>query len=395
MSFDLLSLVKGYFNNELVNQASSFLGEPTSLVQKGLDAAIPVSIAGMINKAETGNTASLITMAKDAYESGILGTLANNFTSGGGGIPEIGPGILTGLFGNKFGAVANLISGSTGLKGATTSSLLGSVAPVALAALGKYASDNHSTPGAITSLLSGMKSSVMSSLPSGLNLSSLFDTPPVAAAHAHSSHTEGKKNKNLLLYLLTAAAAVLLTLWLVKGCGSHKAEAPVVQHDTLVKSRTIVLVKEPLKVVLPNGVKLDAYKGGIEDLLVAFLKDTAAKPGKDNWFDFSDLNFKFGTAEIIPESRKEVDNIVQILKAFPNTKVKIGGYTDKIGDEAANKKLSGERAAAVAAVLKDAGVGTQVDGSEGYGSEFAKYPASAPEEDRLKDRRVSLSVRAK
>jgi len=37
----------------------------------------------------------------------------------------------------------------------------------------------------------------------------------------------------------------------------------------------------------------------------------------------------------------------------------------------------------------------RVQGIEGYGSEFAKYPETAPEEDRLKDRRVSVSVRAK
>ena len=84
---------------------------------------------------------------------------------------------------------------------------------------------------------------------------------------------------------------------------------------------------------------------------------------------------------------------MQILKAFPKAKIKIGGYTDNIGDEAANKKLSLERAQAVQKMLQDAGVNLQVEGAEGYGSEFAKYPPSAPEEDRIKDRRVSVSVR--
>jgi outer membrane protein OmpA-like peptidoglycan-associated protein len=274
---------------------------------------------------------------------------------------------------------------------------------VALAALGKYVGDNNATPSAVSSLLSGMKGSVHSAVPSGLNISKLFDPAPVAhtaATHRHTTehhHTpEPKKNRNLLPVLLAAAAGIILLLWLMKGCGAKKEEtvAPVVE-DTTVKKEVVTVVKEALKVKLPNGVELDAYKGGIEDLLVAFLNDPAATPGKDNWFDFNDLNFKFGTAEIVPESRKEVDNIVQILKAFPNAKIKVGGYTDKVGDEAANKKLSGERATAVAAALKDAGVGAQVEGAEGYGSEFAKYPADAPEVDRIKDRRVSVSVRAK
>lgn len=396
MSLDLLGLVKGYFNNDMLNQASAFLGEDRSVLSKGLDAIIPVSLSGMINQAESGNTNSLLSFAKTAYDSGILSNLAGTFTSGGGGVPSIGPSLISGLFGDKFGGIANAISSFAGLKGSTTSSLFGSVVPVALAALGKYAGDNHATPGAISSLLSGMKGSVLSAIPSGLNMSKLFDSAPAAHAAAHHA-PEPKRNKNLLPVLLTAAAAVILLLWLARGCGSNKDEhaAPAEVHDTITKKEVITIVKEPLKVKLPNGVELDAYKGGIEDLLVAFLNDPNAQAGKDNWFDFNDLNFKFGTAELVPDSRKEVDNIVQILKAFPKVKIKIGGYTDKVGDEAANKKLSGERAGAIAAALKEAGVGSQVEGAEGYGSEFAKYPADAPEEDRVKDRRVSVSVRAK
>lgn len=398
MSLDLLGLVKGYFNNDMLNQASSFLGEDKSVLSKGLDAIIPASLSGMIHQSESGNTNSLITLAKTAYDSGILGNLANTFTAGGGGVPSIGPSLISGLFGDKFGGIANAISSFTGLKGSTTSSLFGSVVPVALAALGKYVGDNNATPGAVSSLLSGLKGSVTSAIPGGLNISKFFESAPAAhAAVPHHHAPEQKKNRNLLPVLLAAAAGIILLLWLMKGCGAKKEEhtVPVVTHDTTVKTEVVTITKEPLKVKLPNGVELDAYKGGIEDLLVAFLNDPNAQAGKDNWFDFNDLNFKFGTAEIVPESKKELDNIVQILKAYPKVKIKVGGYTDKVGDEAANKKLSGERASAVAAALKDAGVGTQVEGAEGYGSDFAKYPADAPETDRIKDRRVSVSVRAK
>jgi outer membrane protein OmpA-like peptidoglycan-associated protein len=224
-------------------------------------------------------------------------------------------------------------------------------------------------------------------------LGSLFG----AAETAKVVHAEPEKKGNKwLLPLLLGLAGFAAILYLMKGCGGDKEVAAPV-HDTTVVEKPVVVVveREPLKVTLPNGVVIDAYKGGIEDLLVAFLNDANASPGNDNWFDFSDLNFEFGTAKIIPESRKEVDNIVQILKAFPKAKIKLGGYTDRVGDEAANKKLSQERAEAVAAALKEAGVGAQVTGAEGYGSEFAKFPADAPEEDRIKDRRVSVSVREK
>ena len=44
--------------------------------------------------------------------------------------------------------------------------------------------------------------------------------------------------------------------------------------------------------------------------------DPGSKVGKENWFDFNDLNFKFGTAEIVPDSRKELEDIVKILQAY-------------------------------------------------------------------------------
>ncbi|MFN5476869.1 MAG: OmpA family protein [Sphingobacteriales bacterium] len=393
MSLDLLGLVKGYFNNDLIDKAASFLGEDKATVSKGIDSIIPASLLGIIGKAEGGNASSLLNLASTAADSGILSDIAGTFMKGGGGIPSFAPSLITGLFGDKFGGLANTVSGFTGLKGSTVSSLFGTVVPVALAALGKYAKDNNSTPGAISSLLGGMKSSVLGALPSGLNVSQFFSG---SSATPSPAPVEEKKSFNPWWLILALVGAGLI-FWLAKGCGKgdKPAEAATVIHDTLTKVDSVVVMREPAKVKLPNGVELDAYKGGIEDLLVAFIQDAEAQPGKDNWFDFNDLNFKFGTSEINADSRREVDNLVQILKAFPKTKIKIGGYTDNIGDEAANKKLSLERAQAVQKLLADAGVNAQIEGAEGYGSEFAKYPPSAPEMDRVKDRRVSVSVRAK
>ncbi len=110
-----------------------------------------------------------------------------------------------------------------------------------------------------------------------------------------------------------------------------------------------------IKVKLPDGVELDAYRGGIEDKLVTFLNDPASQGGKDVWFDFDNLNFQTGSAELTAESMKQVNNIAAILKAYPKLKIKIGGYTDKSGDASINKKLSQERADAILAALKNTG----------------------------------------
>ena len=151
-----------------------------------------------------------------------------------------------------------------------------------------------------------------------------------------------------------------------------------------------------VKVPLPGGIEIEALKGGIEDRLVAFLNDANSRAGKDVWFDFDNLTFKTNSAEITEESNVQVQNIAAILKAYPKLKIKIGGYTDKTGDEKMNMQLSQARADAVLVALKKAGVNaTQLVGAEGYGSQFAKAAATAPDEEKQKDRRISVNVRAK
>lgn len=393
MSFNFLDAVKNYFDGDMVSKAASYLGESTGGIQKGLEAIIPVSLAGIINKAQS-SPESLMNFAKTAMDSGIASKLSSSFTAGGGGIPEAGPSILSSLFGDRVGAIANSLSDFTGLKGSTTSSLLGSIAPLALSLLGKHAATSNLTPGGVASLLASQKNQVLSAMPSGLNISKLLGIGSIPSINTPNIP---EKKSNWFWPLLLGLAAILVIWWFVRGCGDKTTSTAPVIIDTVETAppASAVVDKGPVKLKLPDGVELDAYKGGIEDRLIAFLNDPTAEAGKDNWFDFNDLNFKLGTAEILPESRKELDNITKILKAYPKVKIKVGGYTDKTGAEPANKKISKERAEAVSKELTASGVGKQVTGAEGYGSEFAKYPADAPETDRVKDRRVSISVREK
>lgn len=155
--------------------------------------------------------------------------------------------------------------------------------------------------------------------------------------------------------------------------------------------------KKLTEVALPNGTKLQAFPGGIEDQLIKFIQSDEFKNGtndtlKDKWFNFDDLNFKTGSAQLVAESKRQLDNIAAILKAFPDVKIKIGGYTDKTGDDAKNKALSDGRAKAVKAELDKAGVGAQVPQAEGYGEEFAKVPETASDQERAADRKTAIRL---
>ena len=146
------------------------------------------------------------------------------------------------------------------------------------------------------------------------------------------------------------------------------------------------------QVSLPNGVTLTAPRGGMEDRLVAFLKDANAKPDENLWFDFVHLDFEPGTARLAPGSRKEITNLGQILKAYPKVRIKLGAFSDSAGTDSTNRQLSKARADAVAKELRDLGVGGQIAGVDGYGAAFAKRPATAPDSERSRDRRLGVSV---
>lgn len=180
------------------------------------------------------------------------------------------------------------------------------------------------------------------------------------------------------------------------GHGKSSAHATSDAHHDATAGENANHGNESLKLSLPGAVELDANKGGIEDQLIAFIQKGYESFSEDSlkkiWFDFDNINFNTGSAELTPESQHQVDNLAAILKAYPALKLKIGGYTDKTGNESVNKKISTDRAIAVKAALEKAGVGTQVTGAEGYGSDFAKYAADAPESDRVKDRRIAVRI---
>ncbi|MEO5591140.1 MAG: OmpA family protein [Chitinophagaceae bacterium] len=424
MSFNLLDTIKGLFTSNLVSTAATSLGESEGGIQKALSGAIPSILAGLISRTDSHEgAAGIFDLAKQAASSGILNNISGILGSDNNNLLGKGAEMLKAVLGDKAGGIASLVSNFAGIKHSSASSILSMVAPVALGALGKHASDNNLNAGSLMSFLSSQKSTIINALPGSLGsiagllgIGSMGNTVSAAGSAAETVHkathyTEETPEKTgdgikFLLPLLLAILAVALGIYFFKGCGSGTKEVVSTIDTTTTKiahatdtaiTKVADNVREVFKVKLPNDTVIDAYKGGIEDKLVTFLGTDYKKLSEDSlkkvWFDFDNLNFETGSAKITVESQVQVNNIAAILKAFPAVKLKIGGYTDKVGDEAANKKLSDARAKSVQAALGKAGVGKQIIGAEGYGSEYAVYAADAAESDRVKDRHVSVSVR--
>ena len=152
----------------------------------------------------------------------------------------------------------------------------------------------------------------------------------------------------------------------------------------------------PEKEIEIEGITLKAHANGLEDKMATYLKGgayaTATEEGlKDVWYNFDQVNFKMGSAnQLEAGSQEQLDNLAKILKAYPDAKIKIGGYTDKTGNEAANVKLSQDRANFIKGELSKLGVGGQVVSAEGYGSKFATVDAKASDAERAVDRKMAV-----
>ena len=402
MSMNLIESVKGAFTNDFISKTSALFNETEGGISKALTAAVPAFLLGIISNASADGGSNVSNLGKQAVGSGLLGNLGGVFSGGSStsSLLSMGSNMLSGILGNRVGNLSSIISGFSGIKQSSINSLLSAIAPIALGFIGKYALSNNLSSEELLNWLNEQKSSIAGAVPAGLNLAGLPGEEIAKAGTAIQKPTEPAPGAKWLWPLLLAIAAIALLWYLMRGCGKEADTIVTADTTAVTSANPEPVVNSPtsritFKVILPDGSELDAYKAGIEDQLVTFLTDKKSKPGNDLWFDFDNLNFKKGTAEIVPESQKQLNNLASILNAFPKVKIKIGGYTDKAGNEAANRKLSQSRANAIRAELVAAGVGKQIVGAQGYGSEFAKAEMDAPESDRMKDRRISISVRAK
>ena len=145
---------------------------------------------------------------------------------------------------------------------------------------------------------------------------------------------------------------------------------------------------------LSSGVTLNIPENGIENNLLKFIEDKDVVINKTTWFDFDRLTFETGKSTLKPESEEQLKNIAEILKAYPNVAVKLGGYTDNVGKANDNLQLSGERALMVKAELIKLGITDARLESEGYGQENP-ISTNDTEEGRAANRRISIRVTKK
>ena len=107
----------------------------------------------------------------------------------------------------------------------------------------------------------------------------------------------------------------------------------------------------------------------------------------------SNVLFGFDKSSLSADAKTNLDKLVKVLDAYPETDIEIQGHTDSRGSLAYNENLSVERATAVSSYL----VTNTVEASRltvvGYGESFPKYENDT-EAGRAQNRRVEFLISA-
>jgi outer membrane protein OmpA-like peptidoglycan-associated protein len=425
MSLNIIDLIKGQLGSALVSQAASQLGESEAGISKAVSGLLPVIVGGLANNSDNP---AVLDSVSNASSQGVLGNLLDTASNN-----SMISGLLSSIFGDKLSGIINTIATYAGISNNSSSSLLNLVTGATVGSVGKYAAENDLDRSGISSLLNDQKGIVSTLLPAGLSLASLnigdwakgykFDNdaipnPPhdepkvevtrsVADGGTFPNNPTPSEGGSIWKWLLPLLLLIAAGYFLWKQCEKKETTTTTTvsgdslntvndtmstQNDTTTMTTT--KVDEDIDL---NGMALKGYKGGLEDQMITFLKSDGYKNAanddalKTKWYDFDHVNFKINSSDALEAgSEGQLQNLVAILKAYPEAKIKIGGYTDKTGDEAKNKKLSSDRAHFIKDWLEKQGVGAQVIAADGYGSEFAKVDASASNEERAVDRKMSV-----
>jgi outer membrane protein OmpA-like peptidoglycan-associated protein len=105
----------------------------------------------------------------------------------------------------------------------------------------------------------------------------------------------------------------------------------------------------------------------------------------------SDVLFDSGKYSLKPGAREKLAKVAGILLAYPGLDIAVGGYTDNVGGDAMNQKLSENRAGSVRDYLVQQGVATNSVTARGFGNSLA-VATNDNAAGRQQNRRVELVV---
>ncbi len=152
-----------------------------------------------------------------------------------------------------------------------------------------------------------------------------------------------------------------------------------VDRENFVQSLSSI---DGARVVVDDMVEFDPREQARLDLL-------GFKEGLSD-INFSQVSFERGSASLTNESREPLLQLVQVLQAYPQYRIRIAGHTDNTGRAEVNLRISRQRAGSVADFLIDNNINSNQIISQGYGA-TRPIADNSTEAGRAANRRIEIS----
>jgi outer membrane protein OmpA-like peptidoglycan-associated protein len=427
MAENLVDMLHIALNRTFAGDVAKHLGEPGTSTRAALDAAVPALLAGLLQRGGTpAGAAELQRRVNDSQiDIGLTGNIRSWLDDGPkmAGLLSQGSSLVSWLFGERTGNVAEAIGSASGMKISSASTLLALATPAVFALLKRYLSQNRLDAGGLAGLLAGQRDNLRTQLDEGVSRA-LGSASPAALLAGLAAHMTGSAptaagrvaddardpgrgarqtattavavagdvptaaparpaaRRSWLWGTLAALAAALIFFF------SYRT-APV-EHTARTAQNLASSVTRAVKALdLPGGMKIDVTAGGFVDTLTTFLNSRDVTLNRS--FTFDELEFDPGSARLSPVSHAQLQQLAAVLKAYRTVLISVAGHTDNIGSASANLRLSAQRAAAVKQALVEQGVAATRVADEGFGSE-RPITTNDTEVGRAKNRRVELVV---
>jgi outer membrane protein OmpA-like peptidoglycan-associated protein len=438
MAINLLDTFKETVGDQLVNQASGFLGESTENTGSALGAILPAILGGLVNKGSSqGGVSAIFDFLKNKNIDGAILDNLDGLFGGGDATDELvnqGSGVLDFIFGknsSELGAMLDFVTGRSGIGRSSSSSLLNMVAPLLMGVVGKYVKSKSLDAIGFGQLLGDQKEHLQAAAPAGLFDKLGFDslasqaTDQAKEVTAEVKATGSSVMSRLGPWLVLGSLALGL-LYVMRSCGGREPLVDVTDKTTEVIDATtdkmkdvvdvagekivkaekavtevaetvVIPAEEAMRTVvdgiasinLPSGKEINAEAGSFIDNIYTYVK--GGEGDETTRFTFDNLTFQTGSANIAPASEPQLQSVAEILNAYPGVHIRIEGHTDNTGDPATNKTLSEQRALAVKRALNGMGVSNDRLATLGYGQD-QPVAANDTEAGKRENRRVDIYV---
>jgi len=410
-----------------MSTVASRLGESEDNVARGMKAGVASLFAGIAQK--TNDAGAMQRIFQSVSDPAIDGRLVDDpsvlieGSAANTAVADLSQRFTSDLFGSKASAVNSAIEQTSGLRGESVQAIMRFAAPIVLAFLGRRVREGNLNLSSFTQLFAGEKDNIMRAAPAGLAGALGLDVPFAGSdrevqrperwrdnvPNAEPAYTASRRataeppGRPRWVWPTVGALALLGVIWMARGRNERTAvidstnisggevapipttPAPMTPTPTAPLSGTVTVLR------LPNSQTLTVAENSAESKLVGMLVDRSGAGSDTTWFALDRLNFAPNSTSLTPESNDQIQNVAKILAAYPETRAKIGGFTDNAGNPAANKRLSAARAASVRSALVAAGASPSRLTSAGFGQEHP-IADNSTEEGRAQNRRVGILI---